>query len=36
MDRDYLLRIAKAVWEAILKASMSEAIGADGKRLAAI
>jgi hypothetical protein len=36
MDRDYLVRIANAVWEAILKTSMSEAIGADGKRLAAI
>lgn len=36
MDKEYRDRIAMAVWEAILKASMGEAIGTDGKRLAAI
>jgi hypothetical protein len=36
MGKEYRDRIATAVWEAILKTSMSQAVGTDGKRLAAI
>lgn len=36
MDEGYRDKIAMAVWEAIIKASMSDSFSADGKRLAAI
>jgi|ERR1700677_1965490 hypothetical protein len=36
MDNEYRDRVAAAVWEVILKASISDVAGADGQRVAVV